>query len=96
MELLEQVKLLTGNTNEPLISLMLEKAKIEVCGYLKRRYCKAFDSLVVDIAVIKLNRMGAEGLVSQSSSGASEAYLNDYPADIMRRLDGFKKKWGMA
>lgn len=96
MELKEQVKLLTGNTNEDLISLILEKAKAEIADYAKQDYNTRFDNLAVDIAVIKINRLGSEGLSSQGYSGVTENYLDGYPQDILNRLNNIKKRWGMV
>ena len=96
MELKEQVKLLTGNTNEDLISLILEKAKAEIVDYVKQDYNTRFDNLAVDIAVIKINRLGSEGLSSQGYSGVTENYLDGYPQDILNRLNNIKKRWGMV
>ena len=95
MELIEQVKLLTNNTNEQLISLLLEKAKAEICSYLKMEYSQVFDNITVDIAILKLNRLGAEGLSSQSYSGVSENYIEEYPPYIINQLNRYKKKWGI-
>lgn len=95
MELKEQVKLITGNTNDDLVSLMLEKAKAEITTYLKCEYDTRFDNIAADIAVLKINRLGSEGLTSQSSSGASESYTDGYPQEILKQLDSFKKKWGV-
>ena len=95
MELIEQVKLLTNNTNEQLISLLLEKAKAEICSYLNMEYSQTFDNITVDIAILKLNRLGAEGLSSQSYSGVSENYIEEYPPYIINQLNRYKKKWGI-
>lgn len=49
------------------------------------------ESLIVDMAVVKYNRLSTEGLSAQSDSGASESYLPDYPDDIARRLTRYRK-----
>lgn len=95
MDLVSQVKLITNNSNDELVSLMLEKAKAEICNYLNDKYKQEFDNVAVDIAVIKINRLGAEGLNSQSYSGVSENYMETYPAYITKQLDRYKKKWGI-
>ena len=94
MELTEQVKLISGNTNNDLVGLMLNKAKAEISVYLKLDYDARFDNIAVDIAVLKVNRLGSEGLSSQGYSGASESYIDGYPQEIKMQLDKFKKKWG--
>ena len=43
--------------------------------------------IVERIAVIKLNRMGTEGLASESYSGVSASYVDGYPADILAVLN---------
>lgn len=95
MELAEQVKLITGNSNNDLVSLMLDKAKAEISTYIKCDYDNRFDNIAVDIAVLKINRLGSEGLASQSFSGAGENYIDGYPQDILVQLNSFKKKWGV-
>lgn len=96
MTLEQQISLLTGNTNLALISLILEKVKAEISIYLNQEYNEKFNNAAVDMAVIKINRLGTEGLQSQSYSGVSENYNEDYPEYILKQLNSFKKKWGMA
>ncbi|WP_312047579.1 phage head-tail connector protein [Anaerotignum sp.] len=94
MELKEQVKLITGNINDDLISLVLDKAKAEISAYLNLDYDTRYDNMAVDIAVLKVNRLGCDGLSAQGYSGASESYIDGYPQEIKMQLDKFKKKWG--
>lgn len=94
MSLLEQIKLLSRNTNEPLIDLLIVRTKVELSTYLKRDYTDKFDNVLVDIVVIKLNRIGTEGVASQSFSGASESFLDGYPDYIMKQLNALEKKVG--
>lgn len=95
MDLEAQIKLITGCTNDDLVSLMLEKAKSEIKIYLKSEYSTDYDNIAVDIAVYKINRMGTEGLNSQSYSGVSESYSEGYPQYITDQLNRFKKRWGI-
>ena len=94
-KLIEEVKLLTNKTDENLISLILNKSIKEVEIYTNEKYNEKFNNVVVDIAVIKLNKLGTEGLVSQSYSGVSEVYIDDYPTYILNQLNKLKKGWGM-
>lgn len=94
MELIEQVKLITGNTNDELVGLMIDKAKAEISAYLNLDYDIRYDNIAVDIAVLRINRLGSEGLSSQGYSGASESYVDGFPQEIKMQLDRFKKKWG--
>ena len=99
---LEQIKLLSGNTNEALISLIIDKTMIEISDYTKMDFdiCnERMTNVLVDMAVVKLNRFGTEGLSSQSYSGVSESYIDEYPHYILTQLNSIKysknKKWGI-
>ena len=91
----EDVKTLLGssasNYTEAQIELCLEMAKAEVETYCR---CSVDDSLKTAIkmmAVIKLNRLGSEGLASQSYSGVSENYINGYPTEVLEILKRKRK-----
>lgn len=91
--MLEELKILTNGTDEALLNLLLERSKKEVVSYCRlTEYTEALNDIVVDIAAIKYNRVGTEGLQSQRYSGASETYLDDYPMTIQKRLNVFRKK----
>ena len=94
-DLIKEVKLLTNKTDENLISLILNKSIKEVEIYTNQNYNEKFNNVIVDIAVIKLNKLGTEGLASQSYSGASESYIDAYPTYILNQLNKLKKGWGM-
>lgn len=97
--MLEEVKLLLGdaaaNYSDTLIELMLEQSLAEVETYCNREIDFTTDyglqMAVERIAIIKLNRLNTEGLSSQSMSGVSESYLNEYPADILAILNRKRK-----
>lgn len=93
--MLEEVRLLLGdaqsNFSDAQIGLALKMALAEVEGYCNRTLDYELEMCAERIAVIKLNRMNTEGLVSQSANGVSENYLNDYPADILKILNRKRK-----
>lgn len=102
MEILEQIKLLSGNTNEALISLIIDKTIIEISNYTNIAFDENNQSMInvlVDMSVVKLNRFGTEGIASQSYSGVSESYIDEYPHYILKQLNSIKysknKKWGI-
>lgn len=90
-----QIKILTNKTDDTLVSLILDKAKREIEAITGQEYSSKFDNLAVDMAVIKINRLGTEGIASQGYSGASESFLEDYPPYIKNQLDRFRKKYGL-
>lgn len=93
--MIEEVKLLLGdsasNYSDAQIDLALKIALAEVEDYCNRSLDASLELMAERIAVIKLNRMGTEGLDSQSYSGTSEAYTDGYPADILAVLNRKRK-----
>lgn len=93
--MLEEVKILlkdrASNFTDAEIGLALKMALVEVEEYCKRELDLALELCAQQIAVIKLNRMGTEGLASQSFSGVSESYINGYPDEIVKVLNRKRK-----
>mgnify|MGYP003422184630 CR=1 FL=1 len=88
--MLEEIKTLLGdaaaNYSDAQISLCLKMALTEVQAYCNRELDLELEIVAQRIAIIKLNKLNAEGLSSQSYSGVSESYIEGYPADIMAVL----------
>lgn len=93
--LLEELKIMLGdaasNYPEELIGLCLKQALAEVEAYCNRALDYELEICAQRIAIIKLNRVGSEGLASQSFSGVSESYIDGYPADILATLKRKRK-----
>lgn len=93
--MIEEIKLLLGeaaaNYSDAQISLAYKLALAEVEEYCKRDADTSLELVAEQIAVIKLNRMGTEGLASQSYSGVSENYIDGYPAEIVAVLNRKRK-----
>ena len=89
--MIEEIKILLGdsasNFTDAQIGLSYRMALNEVKEYTKADEDYALRLLAARITVIKLNRLGTEGLTSQVFNGVSESYLNDIPADIQRLLN---------
>ena len=64
---------------------MIEEIKI-LLGDAAANYTEA-----QRIAIIKLNRLGTEGLADQGFSGVSESFIDGYPADIQAALNRKRK-----
>lgn len=88
--MLEEIKTLLGdaaaNYSDAQISLCLKMALAEVQAYCNRELDLELEIVAQRIAIIKLNKLNAEGLSSQSYSGVSESYIDGYPTDIMAVL----------
>lgn len=87
---LEKLKLMTGGSNENLLSLLLSDATEFVLSYTNRTELPpALSRTVRELAVIAYNRMGTEG--ESSRSGAGENYSFDTaPKQIYDVLDQYR------
>lgn len=69
---LEKLKKLTKESDEELLSLLLEDAETFVLSYTNRtKIPEGLKKTVRDLAVIALNRMGTEGESGRSEAGES-------------------------
>ena len=89
--MLEELNILLGDSAENYTDvqkgLALKRALAEIEAYCGRALDYELESVAVDIAIIKLNRLGSEGLASQGYSGVNEAYIDGYPANILKVLN---------
>lgn len=92
--MLEQLKALLGAghtfTEDQMIAAVAI-ASSEVQTYCRRDLDAELEAVVVQIAIIKLNRLGTEGVATLSYSGVSESYLDGYPAHIQAVLKTKRK-----
>ena len=88
--MLEEIKLQLGdsasNYSDALIALIYKQTLAEVEDYCKRDIDIVLEYTAQRMTVVKLNRMGTEGLANQSYSGVSESFLDGYPSDIQATL----------
>jgi hypothetical protein len=93
--MIEEIKLLLGdaadNFSDAQISLCLKWALAEVEAYCGRELDYELEIMAQRIAIIKLNRINTEGLLTQAYSGVSENYVDGYPADILAVLNRKRK-----
>ena len=93
--MIDEIRLLLGeaegNYSDAQISLRLKWALAEVEAYCGRTADLELEIMAQKIAVIKLNRLNTEGLLSQSYSGVSENYIDGYPAEILAVLNRKRK-----
>lgn len=93
--MIEEIKILLGaaaeNYTDVQIGLALKMALLEVEDYCNREVDATLELLAQKIAIIKLNRLGTEGLASQGFSGVSESFIDGYPADIVAALNRKRK-----
>lgn len=87
---IDKLKLLTGEKNEELLSLLLEDAEAFVLTYTNRTHLvPGLKKPVRDLAVIALNRMGTEGETGRSEAGESYSF-DDAPKQIYGTMNRFR------
>ena len=87
MNLLNQLKLLTRESDESLLSLLLEQAESMILVETNRTHVPL--SLVMtqlQIAQYLYNRMDNQGEVSRSEGGISITYLTELPLNIQSSI----------
>ena len=91
----QEIKILLGdaaaNYTDAQISLCYRLALAEIEDYCNGEADLSLELIAEKIAVIKLNRIGTEGLASQSYSGISESYIDGYPKEIQAVLNRKRK-----
>lgn len=87
---LDKMMILTGESDEELLSLLLEDAKDFVLGYTNRtKLLPELERSVRDLAVVAYNRLGTEG--ENSRTGGGESYSFDAaPRHIYDILDRYR------
>ena len=93
---MEKLKLLLGikiddTSKDALLSILLEQATSELKQYCYREQLPVeANNVIIDMAVVKYNLLGTEGLSSQSYSGMNEAYAN-YPPQLIKSMNRYRK-----
>ena len=93
--MLESIKLrlgLTDNSKDPLICDYISDVTEDILEILNMNELpKKAESIVKDLVIIKYNLNGSEGLTSESYSGISQAFIDDIPKDIKRKIMRLRK-----
>lgn len=90
MERLDELKLMTGESDERLLSLLVSRAERYVLRYTNRTMLiPALEGAVADLALIAYNRMGTEGESGRSEAGESYSF-NDAPREIYSILNQYR------
>ena len=92
--MLERIKLLLNKDDsaDELLNTLISMCKEEAYIYCNLpAYDSKLDFVVISMVIEKYNRMGSEGTLSQSSSGASASYDSFYSDKVVRMLNKFRK-----
>lgn len=96
MDNLEKTKIIIGleiddTTKDTVLTLLLEQAASEFLQYTNRdEIPDKANNVIVDMAVVKYNLLGTEGLESQSYSGMSENY-GQYSPQLIKALNRYRR-----
>lgn len=69
---------------------------IEIAGDEAKAYCNVdsidgIENIIIQMVIYKYNRLGTEGVISESYSGASYTYNDNYPAVIINALNKHRR-----
>lgn len=96
MTLQERVRVLLSDVGgdacgDELLEVLCADAQAEFCAYCNRDDMpEAAVPLVAQLAVLRYNQLGAEGVSSQSFSGASMGYTANYPEHVVHGLNRWR------
>lgn len=92
--MLNKIKLLLGlqdNSKDNILTLLIESAIQEAVDFTHNDSVAEQEDLICDMVVWKYNRLGTEGVDSESYSGVSFHYSTSYPDTITSRLKALRK-----
>lgn len=84
-----------SNVGDELLNDLVNDAIVEI-----KEHCNVTEdeelqngciSIVKELVIIRINKLGSEGLSSDSYSGVSQSYIEDMPKDIRRKLRRYRK-----
>lgn len=92
--MVDDMKLLLGLSStdkDDLLDLLLGQAKSELKRLSNRDDVSEYKGLIIKMAIFNYNRLGTEGLKSESYSGVSYTYEEDYPESILKEIRSISK-----
>ncbi|HAT4106027.1 phage head-tail connector protein [Clostridium perfringens] len=94
-KILEKVKrrsIAAKNQSDDLLNDLIGETQEEIKEYIHREDIPiSLEGSLVELVVIKCNRLGTEGINSESFSGVSTSYLDGFPKDITKKLRSCRK-----
>lgn len=95
--MLEKVKITLGISHEDaskddLLNLMIDDTKEFIMNYCNIKEIPGIaESLIRKLVIIQYNKIGSEGLQSESYSGISQSFITGLPSDIKKELGAIRK-----
>ena len=92
MAMIDDVKTLTGSTETALLTLLINQCKVFATDYCNlSEYDTKLDEVLKVMVCERFNKLSADGISSQSYSGISESYTDDFSPMIYRSLRKYRK-----
>ena len=82
---------ITGSDKDSLLCMLISSEAANAVTIAHNKAVEDDDYLITRMVVYRYNRLGTEGLNSESYSGVSFNYTADYPEDILKLLKAHKK-----
>ena len=92
--MLEDIKTLLGindASKDEQLMLLIEKCINEAKNYTHNDSIVGYKNVIEDMVIYSFNRLGTEGLNSETYSGVKFDYASDYPESILRQLRSHRK-----
>lgn len=94
-KLLEKIKRRSSaakNESDELLNDLIDETQEEIKEFTHRGDIPpSLEGSLIELVVIKCNRLGTEGISSESFSGVSTSYLNGFPKHIEKKLRKCRK-----
>lgn len=92
--MLEKIKIIIGITDDSkdnLLALLIEQATSEAINITHNDKTDNFENIIIQMVIWNYNRLGTEGLNSESYSGVTFNYSSDYPNTLINQLHSYRK-----
>lgn len=92
--MLDSIKKLLGindASKDEILMILFQRAINEAKNYTHNNSIKDYENVIDDMVIYNYNRLGTEGLDSESYSGVNFKYSSDYPESILRQLRSHRK-----
>ena len=94
--MIDRIKLLLGTTNsdedEELLEEIIELTKSKILSYIKKEeFPKSLEFVLIELAIQRYNRIGSEGISSETVDGKSISYEDDFET-YKQYLDDYLSK----
>jgi len=92
MAMIDDIQTLTNCDNTQVLNLLINQCKLIATDYCNLdEYSEKLDEVVKVMVCERFNKLSADGISSQSYSGISESYTDDFSPMIYKSLRKHRK-----